>query len=146
MKYEVMTEKHLVPVATMYAEAFNTPPWNDHWTIETAKQRFIHAMTSQGFLGLVAIESNTVCGVIMGNSEIYYNGLQFNIKEFCMSISKKGSDAASDLLLEFETYLKKMNIREIHLLASKSDETEAFYHDHEYKSWSNMIMMGKKIK
>lgn len=37
--YEEITLEHLDELADLYVETFNSEPWNDEWTVDTAKKR-----------------------------------------------------------------------------------------------------------
>lgn len=43
MYYEEITIDHLDKLAELYVETFNSEPWNDEWTVCTAKKR-LHQM------------------------------------------------------------------------------------------------------
>lgn len=38
MYYEEITLDHLDELASLYVETFNSKPWNDEWTVCTAKK------------------------------------------------------------------------------------------------------------
>jgi len=146
MEYEVMKEKHLPQLSEMYVEAFNAPPWNDEWTLESAYERLLQMMKCEGFYGLVAIDNNhSICGMIMGNHEIYFTGIHFHIKEFCVRTKLRRAGIGSALLKEFENHLAQKGIESIYLFTSKTDETEAYYQKMDYNSNQGMIMMGKNL-
>lgn len=54
--------EELVPV---YIETFNSPPWNDGWTIETATKRLHQIISIEDFYGLSIYKNNELCGVIL---------------------------------------------------------------------------------
>ncbi|MGL5436114.1 MAG: GNAT family N-acetyltransferase [Lachnospiraceae bacterium] len=145
MVYEIINESHLPQITEMYVEAFNAPPWNDKWTDELVTKRLLQMMNCEGFYGLVCFNEEQICGMILGNHEVYFDCIHFNIKEFCVRLHLRGKGIGSDLLKEFENRLLKRGIDETYLFTSKTDQTETFYQSRGYKSWNNMVMMGKSL-
>lgn len=47
MKFKEMTLKDIELVAELYVKTFNSEPWNDSWTIETATKRLTQMMDAQ---------------------------------------------------------------------------------------------------
>ena len=39
LHYEEITLEYLDELAELYVETFNSEPWNDEWTVDTAKKR-----------------------------------------------------------------------------------------------------------
>jgi len=144
-KYKELTEQHIKEIAEIYVGEFNSEPWNDEWTIESASKRISQMINCEGFDGLVAYNDGKLAGMILGNHEYYYNGIHFHIKEFCVDLNFRGKGIGSRLFEEFIKRLKSNGINEIILLTSKTEGTEGFYKKHGFKSFEGMVMMGKEI-
>lgn len=136
---------HLEKIAEMYVEAFNAPPWNDKWTSELVIKRLSQMMNCEGFYGMICSENDQINGMILGNHEVFFDGMHFNIKEFCVRLNLRGKGVGSKLLKEFENRLMKRGINEMYLFTSKTDQTEIFYQNRGFRSWNNMVLMGKKL-
>lgn len=145
IKYKELTKEHLIDVAEVYVEAFNSEPWNDKWSIESASNRISQMINCEGFDGLVAYEGEKLIGIILGNHEYYYDAMLFQIKEFCVASQVKGTGVGSKLLDEFTIRLKAKGIDRIILLTSRRNETEGFYRKYGFNSIEDMVMMGKDI-
>ncbi|OOM71488.1 putative acetyltransferase [Clostridium puniceum] len=145
LKYKELTKEHIKEIAEIYVGAFNSKPWNDQWTIESASKRISQMINCEGFDGLVVYEEEKIVGMILGNHEYYYNGMHFHIKEFCVDLKLKGKGIGSQLIEEFANRLKNKGIDKIILFTSKGDGTEGFYKKHEFESFEDMVMMGKEI-
>lgn len=143
--YKELTKEHINEIAEIYVDAFNSEPWNDKWTIESAFNRISQMMNCEGFDGLVACEDEKILGMILGNHEYYYNGMHFHIKEFCVDLKLRGKGVGAQLIEEFTQRLKNKGIDEIILLTSRGDVTEGFYKKHGFKSFEDMVIMGKEI-
>lgn len=145
VKYKELTKEHIKDIAEVYVEAFNSEPWNDEWTIESASNRISQMINCEGFDGLVAYEGEKLVEMILGNHEYYYDAMLFQIKEFCVIPQVKGTGVGSKLLDEFTIRLKAKGIDRIILLTSRTNATEGFYRKHGFNSFEDMVMMGKEI-
>ena len=143
--YKELNRAHIREIAEIYVDAFNSEPWNDEWTVESASKRISQMINCEGFYGLVAYEDERLIGMILGNHEYYYNGMHFNIKEFCVDLKLRGKGTGSRLFEEFIKRLKCRGIDEVILLTSKTDGTEGFYKKHGFKGFEGMVIMGKEI-
>lgn len=145
VKYKELRKEHIGDISEAYVEAFNSEPWNDKWTVESASNRISQMINCEGFDGLVAYEGEKLIGMILGNHEYYYDAMLFQIKEFCVAPQVKGTGVGSKLLGEFTTRLKVKGIDRIILLTSRTNATEGFYRKHGFDSFDDMVMMGKEI-
>ena len=145
MVYEIMNREHLLEISEMYVQAFNAPPWNDKWTAESVTARLLQMMNCDGFYGLVCLNDNSICGMILGNKEIFYDCIHFNIKEFCVRLDLRSTGIGTELLSEFENRLLMQGIDEIYLFTSRTDSTEAFYKKRGYESCDSLVIMNKPL-
>ena len=100
--YKEVEKSDLDEMAMLYVETFNSEPWNDKWTIDTAKKRLHQMINTEDFLGLSAYKDGLLCGVILGNMEQFYDGIMFNIKEFWVKNGMRGSGIGTEIFEEFE--------------------------------------------
>lgn len=100
---------------------------------------------SEGFYGIIAEESNIIYGLILGHEEQFYDGVLFNIKEFCVISKLKGQGLGSKIFNEFEKRLYNKGINEIILFTCKSNETLEFYKKRGLKEYKNLVIMGKNL-
>ncbi len=145
MRFEIINLLDIEGMAGMYVETFNAPPWNDEWTIETASKRLHQMINCEGFYGLIAYQDEELSGMILGSEEQYYNGVMFNIKEFCVKNEMRNRGIGTKMLEEFEKQLKEKEISEIILFTSRDDSTEDFYQKRGLESYNGMVMMGKQL-
>ncbi|GAA0084696.1 GNAT family N-acetyltransferase [Clostridium sp. CTA-7] len=145
MEFKEIKIEDIEILSSMYVETFNSPPWNDEWTIETASKRLYQMINCEGFYGLIAYKEEMVVGMILGSEEQFFNGLMFNIKEFCIKNEMRNNGIGTILLKEFENRLKNRGVTEIILFTSREDGTEGFYNNRGLKSYNGMVMMGKKL-
>ncbi len=145
MHYEEIVLQHLEELAALYVETFNAEPWNDEWTIDTAKKRLQQIINTEDSYGLCIYQNSLMCGAILGNMEQFYSGIMFNIKEFWIKNGMRGNGIGTQLFQELENRLKDKDVNEIILFTSKGDFTEHFYHKQNMKSNSDMVFMTKQL-
>ncbi|MGL4345588.1 MAG: GNAT family N-acetyltransferase [Cellulosilyticaceae bacterium] len=146
MRYETLTREHLDEIVPFYIEAFNGPPWHDRWTEETTQKRLIQMMNCEGFQGMVCYDESEIVGMILGNHEYYYDGMHFQIKEFCTDPKAQGKGIGSRLLESFMKVLEEDGIDEVVLLTTRSEMTEGFYQKRGFKTSEEIIVMSQSLK
>lgn len=145
MKFKEIELSDLDTLVEMFIETFNAKPWNDKWTISSASKRLTQMINCPDSYGLLAYIDNTPAGLILGAEEQYYNGLMFNIKEFCVSNQLRGKGLGTIIYEEFEKRLREKGVREIILLTSQGPQTEGFYQKRGFEHNKSMIMMSRLI-
>lgn len=143
--FKEISRLQLEEMADLYMETFNATPWMDKWTKETALKRMEEMFALPDFYGICAYLDGGLCGMIFGNSELYFDGVNFNIKEFCVKRNMQRGGLGTRIFVEFEERLKGMGIKEIILLTSKGQATEGFYLKQNVVTYDGMVVMGKRI-
>lgn len=143
MDYREITIEDLSELAKIYAETFNSDPWYDKWTRKTAEKRLSQMINNGGFFGIVSYNEEGITGMILGEEEQYFDGVIFNIKEFCVKNDLRGKGIGTELLKEFERRLKGMGIRETVLMTNLEDED--FYKKRGFNRSRGVIYMGKEM-
>lgn len=141
--YKKTNEDMLDEIIALFIETFNSEPWNDSWTIKTASKRLRPMFCLEEFWGLCAYQDNKICGFIMGYFEQYCDEIEFTIKEFAVKNSGRGKGIGSQLFVEFEKELRKMEVKKISLLTLKGDLTERFYEKHGFQTNLQIAFMDK---
>jgi N-acetylglutamate synthase-like GNAT family acetyltransferase len=145
LEFKEITLDDIDDLAKMYVETFNSPPWNDNWTLETSSKRLKQFINCEDFYGITAYQEDKLCGMILGSQEQFYDGIMFNIKEFCVKNDIRNNGIGTVILKEFEKLLKIKGVKEIVLFTSREDGTEGFYSKRGLKSYNSMVVMGKEL-
>ncbi len=143
MEYRKITVEDAPALAKIYAETFNADPWYDKWTQKTAEKRLSQMINNGGSFGLLSYDETGITGMVLGEEEQYFDGMIFNIKEFCIKNDLRGKGIGTALLSEFERNLKSMGIREAVLMTNLEDED--FYKKRGFKRSRGIIYMGKEL-
>lgn len=143
--YEEITEAHLDEMASLYVDTFNSAPWNDEWTFETARKRLQQMLHTEDSFGLCVYQNGVMCGAVLGAMEQYFDGIMFNLKEYWVKNEIRGKGIGTRLFAEMERLLSERNVNQIILFTAKGDATEHFYHKQGMSSNSDMVFMTKRI-
>lgn len=127
--------------AQLYAAVFNGEPWNDSWTAETARKRITDMMKTETFLGFALYDGEDAIGLIWGQREQFFNGVHFQIQEFCVLSERQGEGCGTMLLEHLEAQLRDENVVNIYLITSHGERTEGFYQRKGFETSSEMILM-----
>jgi len=145
IEYKEISIIQINDLAKMYVDTFNSEPWNDKWTIKTVEKRLSQMINVEDFYGISAYKQGELCGMILGSKEQFYDGVMFNIKEFCVKNGMRGHGIGSEIFKEFQRKLKASGVTEIILFTSRGDYTEHFYHKHGLESYNGLTFMGKQL-
>lgn len=143
MTFREMRESDLPELGRLYAGSFNAAPWYDKWTEQTAARRLSDLLRTPGAFGLVAEEGGAPVGMAVGCAEQYFDGVVFQIKEFCVRNDLRHRGIGSALMEEYEQRLRGMGIRSVMLLTSEEDR---FFHRRRgYAQVDGMILLDKEL-
>lgn len=139
---ELITEEMLEPISKLFINTFNDDPWNDDWTLETAQTRLQDIYHTPRFEGMVLVDNKKIVAMIMGRGEQYFDGIHFQILEFCVEQSVQRKGYGSRLLNRFMEYLLNKNIQGIYLLTMHGESTEGFYEKNGFAVDKKMCLMN----
>ena len=143
MDFKEIGRNDIKELTAVFIAAFNSPPWNDRWSFETACKRLEQMMDGEAAYGIAAYENTEPVGMILGCFEQYYDGVVFNIREFCVIM--RGGGTGSAIFEEFEKRLKEKGVKEITLNTLKGEATEGFYNKKGMRTENKMAVMIKKL-
>ena len=145
MNYRQFLLEDVADIAALYVASFNAPPWNEQWTLETASQRLRQMLQRPSAYGLLAYDEQGFCGVILGDEEQFYDGIQFQIREFCVDNSRRGQGLGTNIYQELERRLQQRGIGEIILYTLRHPVAEGFYNKMGLQANEEMVFMQKKL-
>ena len=146
MQYESTEKADLKGCARVFVEVFNSPPWNEAWSADTALRRLTEIAHTPGFMGLKALEEHGLVGFVMGYAESFDDGVDFYIKEMCVLPSHQRKGVGKALLEELERGLVSKGVRKMYLLTSRGTFAAGFYEQKGFNISERMIMMGKWLR
>lgn len=130
----------------LYINVFNSDPWNEMWSEETARERLTDLINTPKFLGFLLYEEDRLAGFIAGNAKKSYAGLTFYLAELCINNQIQGRGYGSKLLNHLEEELRSRDIQSLYLLTANGGMAEAFYLKNNYVINEKRIVMRKDVK
>ncbi|KIL74952.1 GNAT family N-acetyltransferase [Pseudobacillus badius] len=146
MKVRLFTENDLSACTETFVEVFNDEPWNDHWSIEKAKQYLSGFIATPGFKGMIALKGQTVIGFLFGVHRIWWNGDEFFIHEMCVRSEKQNKGIGTMLLKFLENELENRNVTHISLLTDRGIPAELFYLKNGFREIERLMFLSKRIQ
>ena len=136
-----MRLEQLSEYAALYVSVFNSEPWNDKWTDETAGERLKLMINTPAFIGKALYCGSELMGFILGQKERSFDGMHFQIVEFCVKAAEQKKGYGKALLKALENELTDIGVVSIYLLTSKGDRTEGWYRHNGFYTAEGMILM-----
>lgn len=137
-----MTLENISSYAEVFIETFNCEPWNDSWTTETATMRLSGLMSSSTYFGLHLRDNDKIVGFILGQKEQFFDGIHFQIQEFCVIPTEQRKGYGTALLKELKEFLKESGVVSTYLITSKGERTEGYYQKQGFNTSEYMIVMS----
>lgn len=145
MTFEDMDISHVREYAELFVSVFNRPPWEDRWTVLTAKLRIGELITTGTFVGKAAYEDRRLLGIILGQKEHFFDGVRFQIQEFCVRPEFQQGGCGSRLLSSLREELNALGVTEIYLITTHGESTEGWYRRRGLKVSDNFIVMSERL-
>ena len=139
-RIEPFSREHLDECAHLIVATFNEDPWNDSWTIETARKELTWTMGVPGFVGFVALDEGVVA-FATGYREPDDRRDVFYLKTFCVRPDAQGTGVGSNLIGHLKEHLGESGVNKIYLLTHKGTPAEAFYRKNGYTANPEDIVM-----
>lgn len=126
--------------AELLVSAFDEEPWNEHWTLETARKELRWTLDTPGFLGFVSLEEG-VMGFAAGYREYDADGTVFYLRTLCVSPVLQRKGVGSRLMRHLKKTLTDMGVNSIYLVTHRGTPAEVFYERNGYVVSSEDIVM-----
>ena len=130
-RIEAFKADHLEECAHLFMTAFNAEPWNDKYTLDTAKKQLAWHLRVPGCVGLVSVREEVVA-FALGYREPTDVGDVFNLSIFCVRPDAQRTGVGSKLLWHLEERLCDTGIKTVYLGTRKGTPAEQFYEKHGY--------------
>jgi GNAT superfamily N-acetyltransferase len=142
MKTRNITETDLPQLATLFARAFNAPPWNEHWTADTAEHRLSDIFHTPRFRGIVGFAGENIRAFAAGHIECVENGQEFLLQEMYVDPEQQRTGLGGKILSMLVQDLRSEGVRNLYLLTDADGPAEAFYRKHGLARSRRVIVMG----
>ncbi len=138
---EITTKEKIISCSELYVEVFNSHPWDEKWTIDTAKIRLLDVLGTPGFIGYCMLDQSVIAGCVIGNIEQLFDGRYFNLRDLFVSKRYQRKNVGQRLLSELKVKLKELKVNSIILFTSKEYYPYSFYLKNGFIALEKMRMM-----
>lgn len=138
-----MTEEHLDGCARLLVSAFGAEPWNEKWTLETARNDVLQTLGVPGYLGFVCLADGVV-GMAAGHREQDAENVVFYLAVLCVSPEFQREGVGGELMRRLERELSEMGIRSVYLLTERGTPAHSFYEKAGYEVSEKDILMFRE--
>jgi ribosomal protein S18 acetylase RimI-like enzyme len=143
-RIEEFKADHLDECAHLFMTAFNAEPWNDSYTMETAKKQLAWHLRVPGCLGLVSLKGGVVAFAV-GYVEPTDTGDVYHLSIFCVRPDEQRTRIGTRLLRHLEARLRQTGVRTVYLGTRRGTPAEAFYAKHGYGASAEDIEMSRDL-
>jgi aminoglycoside 6'-N-acetyltransferase I len=123
----------------LFLEAYNCEPWNDKWTKEIVLELFNCYYRTPDFLGWLALSGSQIIGCCIGNSEPYYTGKIFYLRDLFITVKFQQAGVGRRLIAAMKHDAGISGINTVVLFTNK--QTSDFYIKSGFKKMEGMEMM-----
>lgn len=143
-RIEEFEADHLDDCARLFMTAFNAEPWNDSYTLDTAKRQLAWHLEVPGCVGLVTVNDGIVAFAI-GYQEPTDVGDVYHLSIFCVRPDVQRTGVGTRLLHTLEDRLRETEVKTVYLGTNKGTPAESFYRKHGYKVSDEEIEMSHDL-
>ncbi|MCP4984263.1 MAG: GNAT family N-acetyltransferase [Gammaproteobacteria bacterium] len=145
LAFHHFTAKDLEPAAKAYVSCFNAPPWDDEWTVNSAKQRLETLLQFPGAVGLVATQDSKIIGLVIGHCEPWSDGQHFYLNEMCIDPAQQRSRVGEALLDELFQVLRAQDISSVYLLTDVGTGAASFYRKNRFEDAPSSVKLWRDL-
>lgn len=144
-RIEPLRQEHLDECAHLLMVTFNADPWNDKYTLGTAKEQLAWHLRVPGCVGLVSV-SDGIVAFAVGYREPTDVGDVYFLSIFSVRPDAQRTGVGTRLLLNLEERLVKSGVKTIVLGTRKGTVAEAFYKKLDYVTNEEDIEMRHDLQ
>ncbi|BAY74096.1 hypothetical protein NIES25_05060 [Nostoc linckia NIES-25] len=141
---QTFSTEYLDRCAYLYVEVFNSEPWNEEWSFNTARTRLFEIINTPGFVGFV-FKQDELLGFLGGYCKQGQKSKSFYLEEICVRPDKQRQGIGTKLLNKLMDTLIYIEVNRVYLLTNKDGQAETFYTKHGYQRNQQMIFMRKQF-
>ena len=145
MRFKAMTDDTLKDAAKLFVKSFNSPPWNDHWTEESALKRLSAMAHAEKAFGLCMYKNQRLLGIVLGHIETYDDGAEFLLKEFAVDDESRGGGLGGIMREEVKRRRKAQNGRRFGVGPLSGARTIEFYRRQGFETDPHAVVMKTEL-
>lgn len=143
---KAISANELDACAALLINAYNCEPWNNHWTMETARRYLMEFLCGERFEGYLMMENGRALGAAFCHSRTWWTGDELYIDEFYIESSMQRRGLGKELLAHIEQSVKSQGLEGITLLTNRFFPARDFYLKNGFEPAEHVLFMYKILK
>lgn len=143
----------IVPITTeiiddctsVYLKAYNSAPWNYHWTFDKARTYLLEYMNCKQFAGFALYDEGKIAGAAFAHTKTWWTNQQLMIDEFFISQDRQRMGYGKKLLAYCDQYAAEQQIGSVVLMTNKYMPSFKFYDKEGYTMTEQYVFMFKQV-
>ena len=145
-----MTIRDLQPTdvatcAQLFTEVFSSPPWNEAWTLESARRRLADCAATPHFMGVLAEDEGAVAGFAFGNLQHYMEEKHYYLLELCVDTRRQRQGVGGAIVTALTARIEAAGASRIYTLTARDTAAQKFYGKAGFYVSPKMIMMARRF-
>ena len=141
-----LDETYIDKMAELYREAFGRDPWNDDWSDDIQLKKYIRDIScSYNSLNYGLFSGDTLIAVSIGQIRHWWEGTNYNIDEFCVSLKLQGQGIGSRFMEMIEEDIKKRGLSGIFLQTDIDKPSYKFYRKNGFTDLEAHVSLYKRL-
>lgn len=137
-------EEDIERCAVLFTQVFSSHPWSEPWNNNFAKERLLHFYKSTGFVGVLA-EQDDFLGFALGNTEPFYSGPIFYLREMCVQAELHNRGVGHQLLQFLQKKLSEQKVGGMYITTQKNIPAASFYQKNGFSYSEDMGFYAKSL-
>jgi aminoglycoside 6'-N-acetyltransferase I len=135
----------IAELTRLYVACFNSPPWNDGWTQEAARERLEDLLAARQARGVVAFIGVDAVGMLLGQKERWIDSHHFNLVEMCVLPSNQRQGIGRALLAHLVRELEVEGASKLYLMTAPESHASAFYSKQGFRSSRGRVVLTRTL-
>ncbi|WP_184549750.1 GNAT family N-acetyltransferase [Mucilaginibacter sp. FT3.2] len=145
MEKQRIAKHHLTDCVDIFLKAYNSAPWNCHWTMEKASQYLSELIDSNGFIGFILYENEKAIGAVLAHSKTWWTHNQLMVDEFFIAPEFQAKGYGKKLMRFCDEYAQENEIELMVLMTNKYLPAYRFYENLGYITADQYTFMFKQL-
>lgn len=145
MEIRLLETNHIQGCAELLMQAYNSAPWDDQWSKETAERYLNEFATNPRFVGFIMLENNRIIGAAFCHEKTWWTNDELYVDEFYISPDFQRKGYGNILLQHLERYIKEKKLAGFTLLTNKYMPAVKFYDKNGFTKAEHVLFMYKEV-
>ncbi len=135
-------------VKVLFLQVFSQPPWNDGWESDGVQLHLYmqDLMGNPNSLTFGWFEGDSLIGISLGYVFHWWQGTDYYVKEFCVSVEVQGKGHGKEFLAHMDAYLLENDIKAIWLMTERDVPAYGFYQKNGFYELSDSVTLARSVK